>query len=278
MTSCAIALDGGRGRVRGMKWYFVEQGLRVGPVERETLEERIREGVVQADTLVWCPGMTEWKAACLISELEVPPPLPGMPPPLPMAAAGESPAPGPAQVESGLRDWAEREAAARAKGDEAARVARAEARFGGFWMRFVAKLIDGLLLLGVGLLLAEAVTSLFYEGMLPMPPDWRGFLRAQGVLSLINAAVAVGFSVFFIRTYEATPGKRMLGLRVVRADGGRVGAGRIILRYLGEQLSGILFMVGYVMAAFDDEKRTLHDYLCDTRVVKGVRRDTDTQA
>jgi uncharacterized RDD family membrane protein YckC len=58
---------------------------------------------------------------------------------------------------------------------------------------------------------------------------------------------------------------------VVRADGGRVGTARVVGRYFAETLSTIIFFAGYVMAAFDDEKRSLHDYLCDTRVVIGER-------
>lgn len=258
-----------------MKWYFVQEGQRVGPVEREILDERIRDGVVHADTLVWRPGLTDWRRAVDVTELEVPPSLPVLPPPIP--SGGE---PG-AAAAAELRAWAEARAAERDQarahgGGGMASSGRAFAGaggdpFGGFWARFAAKMIDGLLLLGVGMLLSEAVAALFYGGEIPVPPDWRGFLRAQGVMSLLNAGIAIWFSVYFIRRYEATPGKRMLGLRVVRADGARVGAGKIILRYFGEQLSFILFFSGYVMAAFDEEKRTLHDYICDTRVVKGER-------
>jgi len=250
-----------------MKWYFVQDGQRIGPVERDTLDARIEDSTVQADTLVWRPGLNDWRCASDVAELEVPPSLPAMPPPLPVA--GEPIAASETHAEE-LRAWAEENAAAREPAETpAAKTIRSE--FGGFWPRFAAKMIDFMLLIGIGLLLAEAVAALFYEGTIPMPPDWRGFLRAQGFMSLFNAAVAIGFSVYFIRRFEATPGKCMLGLRVVRSDGSPVGAGKIILRYFGEQLSSILFLSGYVMAAFDEEKRTLHDYLCDTRVVKGGR-------
>jgi uncharacterized RDD family membrane protein YckC len=191
-----------------------------------------------------------------------------MPPPLPAADGANGDAH--TQHVDELRAWAEERAAERERAANAAPPAIRPA-FGGFWARFAAKLIDGILLLGIGLLLAEAVAAIFYDGAIPVPPDWRGFLRAQGLMSVVNAAIAIWFSVYFIRRFEATPGKRMLGLRVVRADGSPVGAGKIILRYFGEQLSWILFLSGYVMAAFDDEKRTLHDFLCDTRVVKGDR-------
>lgn len=252
-----------------MKWYFVQDGQRVGPVGREVLDERIREGVVQAETLVWRPGLTDWRRAADVSELEVPPSLPGLPPPLPQA--GDPGDAAPIGENEDLRAWAEAMAAEKERALAAAAAAAPRQDFGGFWARFAAKMIDGLILIGIGILVSDAVASLFYEGSIPVPPDWRGFLRAQGILSLVNAVIAIWFSVYFIRRHEATPGKRMLGLRVVRADGSPVGTGKIILRYFGEQLSGLLFLSGYVMSVFDEEKRTLHDYLCDTRVVKNTR-------
>ncbi|HET6371045.1 MAG TPA: RDD family protein, partial [Nitrospiria bacterium] len=39
-------------------------------------------------------------------------------------------------------------------------------------------------------------------------------------------------------------------------------------RYFAEILSGIILCIGYIMAAFDDEKRALHDRICGTRVIK----------
>jgi uncharacterized RDD family membrane protein YckC len=59
----------------------------------------------------------------------------------------------------------------------------------------------------------------------------------------------------------------------VRADGGRLGGWRAFARYWAEQVTGLTFFAGYVMAAFDEEKRALHDFICDTRVVRGERLD-----
>jgi uncharacterized RDD family membrane protein YckC len=42
-------------------------------------------------------------------------------------------------------------------------------------------------------------------------------------------------------------------------------------RHFAEMLSGILLGIGYLMIAFDDEKRALHDRICDTRVIKKAR-------
>jgi uncharacterized RDD family membrane protein YckC len=65
----------------------------------------------------------------------------------------------------------------------------------------------------------------------------------------------------------ATVGKMACGIRVVGADGKSVGYGKSTGRYFAKMLSYIIILIGYIMAAFDDEKRSLHDRLCETRVV-----------
>jgi uncharacterized RDD family membrane protein YckC len=58
-----------------------------------------------------------------------------------------------------------------------------------------------------------------------------------------------------------------LSLKVVRADGSKVSYMRAFGRAAAEIVSGILLLIGYIIAGFDDEKRALHDRMCDTRVV-----------
>lgn len=279
-------------------WFFVKDGQRNGPMPRAELDARIAEGVVAGDTLVWRAGLDAWTRADAVRELGVPPPVP---PPLlsppafdlntaeggasATSAAADASAAGTSGASTGSgagrggasaagnawressRDW-----------NHATRAYRAAHRsfeFAGFWVRFAAKMIDGLILAGVGQGVEWGVTRWVLEGPIPMPPDWAGFLHGMLWLISINTCIALVYSVFFQLRHEATPGKLLLGLRIVRADGARVGGWRAIGRYWGEQLSGLTFLVGYVMAAFDDEKRSLHDYLCDTRVVKGPRHEDD---
>jgi uncharacterized RDD family membrane protein YckC len=59
-----------------------------------------------------------------------------------------------------------------------------------------------------------------------------------------------------------------LGLKVVRSDGTKLSNGRIVGRYFAELVSLLVLWIGYIMAAFDDQKRALHDMICDTRVIK----------
>jgi len=70
-----------------------------------------------------------------------------------------------------------------------------------------------------------------------------------------------------VSTRGATPGKLALGLKIVRTGGSPISTGLAFGRYLAHLLSGYLLGIGYIMAAFDVEKRALYDRMCETRVV-----------
>ena len=80
--------------------------------------------------------------------------------------------------------------------------------------------------------------------------------------------MAATYEGLFVYKLGATPGKMVLGLRVVRPDGGPVSLGRAVGRYFAKMLSAIIMLIGFIMAGFDREKRALHDMLVDTRVIK----------
>jgi uncharacterized RDD family membrane protein YckC len=90
----------------------------------------------------------------------------------------------------------------------------------------------------------------------------------QAISTLTNITLAIIYAVFFISRYSATPGKMAVGLKLVRSDGSPLSTGRIIGRYFSEWLSSIILFIGYIIAAFDEEKRALHDRICDTRVIR----------
>jgi uncharacterized RDD family membrane protein YckC len=76
------------------------------------------------------------------------------------------------------------------------------------------------------------------------------------------------YSAGFVSTKGATLGKMACGLRVINADGTlKISIGKAIGRYFAEMLSGVILGIGYLMVAFDSEKRALHDHICKTRVI-----------
>ncbi|MBV9463243.1 MAG: RDD family protein, partial [Verrucomicrobiae bacterium] len=84
----------------------------------------------------------------------------------------------------------------------------------------------------------------------------------------INTSVGVAYNVWFLGRFGATPGKMACGLRVIRPDGEPITYWRALGRTFAEFVSQITLMVGYVIIAFDPEKRGLHDRICDTRVIR----------
>jgi uncharacterized RDD family membrane protein YckC len=146
--------------------------------------------------------------------------------------------------------------------------------YGGFWIRFVAYLIDVIILAIVG-----SVAQLFLVGSLrnvvpPQPgvppgPEVLGrMFGAIGLASLISIAINAVYEGLFVGKLGATPGKMALRLRVVRADGSPVTLGRAFGRYFAKILSGLTLLIGYIIAGFDSQKRALHDMICDTRVIR----------
>lgn len=78
--------------------------------------------------------------------------------------------------------------------------------------------------------------------------------------------VGLAYKTYFVSHDGQTPGKMAAGIRVIRADGEKVSAGRALGRAAGEYLSSIVLGLGYLIAAFG-EKRALHDYVAGTRVI-----------
>ena len=141
--------------------------------------------------------------------------------------------------------------------------------YGGFWIRFCGVIIDGILLQLVRipmslLILGAVMTPLQTLQSRATPMAMTG---AMLTLTLVSMLVAFLYEVIMIRYYGATVGKMAIGVKVIRTDGSDVGWGVSIGRYFVKIVSGIILAIGYIMAGFDDEKRALHDRLCDTRVV-----------
>jgi len=129
--------------------------------------------------------------------------------------------------------------------------------YAGFWIRFGAKFIDGIILGVVGFALGFFVSFIV-----------RHTVAVAVLENILSFALSVAYATYFIGTYSATPGKMACGLKVVRPDGEKISYARACGRFFAEFVSSITLTIGYIMAAFDEEKRALHDRICDTRVVK----------
>src|SRR5690606_24862535 len=89
---------------------------------------------------------------------------------------------------------------------------------------------------------------------------------AELLTGVLQFAVGIAYTIYFLAQHGATPGKMLLKLRVVSVDGSSLSWGTATGRAFAEILSGLTCAIGYIIAAFDEEKRALHDHLCNTRV------------
>ena len=157
---------------------------------------------------------------------------------------------------------------------EGAAPAAAQA-YAGFWIRFVGWLIDAIILGVVSsivqLLLLGSMIASFTPPQAGTAVDLGAMgaaLGRLGLASLIGMAINACYEGFFIASLAATPGKMVIGVKVVRPDGSKVGLGRAFGRYFAKILSAMILLIGFIMVGFDAEKRGLHDMICDTRVIK----------
>jgi len=142
--------------------------------------------------------------------------------------------------------------------------------YAGFWRRFVAALIDGIIL-QVAL---SMVMSVFGMGASFANFADPAFAEAAGVGAVLSV---IGFSFVGQWLYyalmessglQATVGKLAMGVIVTDEHGNRVSFLRATGRYFAKILSSIILMIGYIMAAFTERKQALHDMLASTLVYK----------
>ena len=131
----------------------------------------------------------------------------------------------------------------------------------GFWIRLLAWLIDTVVLAGVHLILLTIMPGTSIELYYADESFWT---TADSIMIILSAIYyTVGVSVF-----STTVGKRVLGLYVLRRDGTKVNGLRAFARHVASGISELLLFVGYLMIGFSQDKRGLHDHICDTVVVK----------
>lgn len=136
--------------------------------------------------------------------------------------------------------------------------------YGGFWIRLLAKILDHIIVnivqWGIALPLKLILTSMRHDA---------GYNMVILLYMLVNLAIPVFYHTFFIGRWGATLGKSALGLEVVSPEGERISYMRAFGRFWAEIISGFPTLgIGYIMAGFNDEKKTLHDIICSTRVIR----------
>jgi uncharacterized RDD family membrane protein YckC len=141
----------------------------------------------------------------------------------------------------------------------------------GFVSRLVAFIID-IVFISVAFVatnwLFDAVQSVLGAGLLlsrlPIPSLETTFVSLQVSGTML---FWMGYLLLFWTASGKTPGKAILGLRVVTRDGQRLALGHSLMRIVGYVLSAIALYLGFLWVAVDARQRGWHDYLAGTQVV-----------
>jgi uncharacterized RDD family membrane protein YckC/Tfp pilus assembly major pilin PilA len=122
--------------------------------------------------------------------------------------------------------------------------------YAGFWRRVAAAVLDGLILFAANLLVGLALGG------------------RQLLVFVVGVAIACAYYAgMHSSSSQATLGKMAFGVKVTDLEGERISLGRGIGRYFATWLSAIILMIGYLMAAFTEERQALHDKIAGTLVV-----------
>ncbi len=144
--------------------------------------------------------------------------------------------------------------------------------YAGFWRRALAYLIDWAFVeLVAGI--AIVIPMMKHAGIsLDDIPSYSPFANRQ--IIAINLAGVMAFWLYWAlmesSAWQATLGKKMMGLYVTDLQGRRISLARASGRYFGKILSALALLIGFVMAGFTEKKQALHDMIAGCLVVRNL--------
>jgi len=236
-----------------MEVWIGRDGERHGPYSDADIRQWLGSGQVSRDDLGWYEGLADWQPLSVlfpdaVRDASIPPAFP--------ASAAATMSPLPTATITSLESYAS------------------------FGRRTGAWLIDYLLLLiptaivsfnmGATTIVEKLVTEL-QAGI--TPAALTEYAQAMRPISLV--VIVIGFAyyaLFECSKWQATPGKKLLGLRVTDMDGNRLGLGRSLTRNAVRLVNAIIWVIpfiAYIAVAWTQRKQGLHDLLAKTLVLNG---------
>ncbi len=249
-------------------WYYHLPGQgRIGPLDADNVREAYRDGRVQRDTLAWHVGARDWQPLDRFSDaLGLDDMAPAVPPPLPATPASTAGD----RVER-VSPYAPPRAALSEVGDYYADTG--EVVYAGFWKRTAALMIDALVVTVAYYVVMIVAVLVFGVGLSGLFTG--NGAGSPGTLALLMGALYLAYplisGVYYVgmesSSTQATLGKMAVGIKVTDNTGHRLGRGQAIGRWASHLLCYLTLYVGYIMAAFTERKRGLHDMVASTLVV-----------
>jgi uncharacterized RDD family membrane protein YckC len=220
------------------EWFYAIGAAQHGPVEARTILHLLSSGQLSWDSLVWREGMPQW------SRVGDVPQLTGAP-----GAAGTAGAP--------MLGY-------NVPLDYHTHVAPA---YAGFWIRFAAAILDGLIVTLPLWLIFAAIRSAAGVPVFEESTSDEALIIdvIDGVSGLIIHWLYEALLTSSHR--QATFGKLAVGVKVTDVYGQPISFGRATGRHFAKILSGIILLIGYMMAGWTQKKQALHDMIAGTVVV-----------
>ncbi len=218
-------------------WHYIRDGEKHGPVTKDNIQQLIDEGELTPNHFVWCSGMDDWKQISNVDDVH------SIPPPLPEDKTVSSATESVRNTDAGTVQYA------------------------GFGSRLIAHCFDIAILV---------VVLLFVSGLLVIPDafgwySYDKFFNSSVTLVFHTTLITTGWMYYVLyetSMYQATPGKWIMNLKVTDINRDKIGFVKATGRHFGKILSGVILLVGFIMAAFTENGQALHDRLAGCLVVK----------
>jgi uncharacterized RDD family membrane protein YckC len=153
--------------------------------------------------------------------------------------------------------------------------------YAGFWLRFVALIIDVIIIgcvqtfIIVPILAAIGIGAAGTMSGMDMDDPEQAVGMIGAVMAMMSTVwlISLGIQIIYYTVMEssksqATVGKLALGLKVTDAEGNKLDFTKALIRNLCKIISNVTFLIGYIMAGFTEKKQALHDIIASTLVVK----------
>lgn len=143
-------------------------------------------------------------------------------------------------------------------------------KYAGFWRRFLAAIIDNIILFIVGGIIGMiiGITTVFLLTYLGRSPE--NIQLISTITGFVNGILVnwLYFAMFESSYLQATPGKMAIGIIVSDYDRQQISFARASARHWGKIISSVILMAGFIMAAFTNKKQALHDIMAGCLVIK----------
>ncbi|MGK7396218.1 MAG: RDD family protein [Candidatus Cyclobacteriaceae bacterium M3_2C_046] len=155
------------------------------------------------------------------------------------------------------------------------------ANYAGFFIRFIAFIIDNIILGVVYFIVITPIIGVLGLGVSASGANLDNMDEA-GAMALMGTIMGASMGIYLISmvvgwiyfaamessSKQATLGKMVVGIKVTGMNGEQLSFGKATIRYIGKVISGMIMLIGYIIAAFTEKKQALHDFIASTVVIK----------